>query len=127
MKPEEMARVNRLVAQNLGRKMTGFTPVLVACPQEIEAEENGQKVVRICGSRLWDTKTVHNIFYVPQVVCQESGGAIKTRPHIFFMCVACGYLMGPDEWRARAIEAFEAKDKAIITPEEMQPENNGKE
>jgi len=117
--------VGNLVRQQLARKISTFKPTFVACPNEIEGEDSTKKQ---CGCKYWDKKTLHKIFYVPQRECQRPGGLNSAEPHDHFMCVECGYVLNPDEWKQLAKEAYEAaqeSESAIIVPDSIKPEDNG--
>lgn len=123
---DENVRLNRLIANNLRRKTASFTPVFVECPNKIEVKgEGGKAEKRVCGSILWNKMQLFNLFHVPQVVCQQSGGMVQTKPNDFFRCAACGFLLVPEAWKRLALEAFEAGEKKIVTPDEIKPEDNG--
>jgi len=125
-KPGENLHINRLVQQNLARRISTFRPVFVECPNEIEVErEDGTKTKEICKGTMWDKKTLYQVFFVPQSECQRQGGICSTKPHDHFLCVKCGHILNPGEWNKLAKETYEAGEKKIITLGDVSPDNNG--
>lgn len=124
-KPGQQLAVDRLVQRNLARRINTFKPVYVECPNEIEVEnEDGTKTKQVCRGVFWDKRTLHQIFYVPQKECQRPGGMNSAQPHDHFICVNCGNVLTPKEWKQLAKEAYEAGEKQIIIPGDT-PDDNG--
>lgn len=112
-KPGEAERVRQLIQQNVQRRLSEFKVQTMKCPE--------------CGGDLFELKRRFLIGYVPELVCQQPGGDYVKNPIDSFVCSKCGKELPPEEWEKAARDAFNNKQEKVLVPEDIKPEDNGKE
>jgi len=105
-------QIMQLQAEMLQKQMAGFEVHPARCE---------------CGHEVFIRNMCYHIGFVPEVVCQKQGGAYIKYPIEFYKCAKCGKEYEPKEWEEAARKAFEEGSKKVITPDDMKPDNNGKE
>ena len=113
-KPGQKMQVQQLVRQRQAQRISNHKTTPFECTTEIEVEdeETGEKHTEVCGCILFDQKMLYDLGLIPEVICGVKNGAVQKTPHEHFICVRCGTIYAPADWKKAIRAQYEEKQQA---------------